>query len=151
MVDGIEDPYNFGYILRALYAAGADGVVLPPRNWMNASSVVARASAGTSELFDVYISDTEDCLSLFHNKGYHVVCAGIRDSISLYEADLKKPLLLVVGGEKRGISAKLLGQCDDIVRIDYAREFKGSLTAASATAIIAFEIARQNSRPFRNL
>ena len=146
LIDGIEDPYNFGYILRSLYAAGADGVVLPPRNWMNASSVVARASAGTSELFDVFVSDTEECFRLFREKGYRIVCAGIRDSVSLFEADLKMPLLLVVGGEKRGISAKLLGQCDDIVRIDYAREFKGSLTAATATAIMAFEIMRQNPR-----
>ena len=44
-------------------------------------------------------------VALLKEKGYRVVCAGIRDAVGLYEADLKKPLLLVVGGEKRGISA----------------------------------------------
>lgn len=47
-LDGIEDPYNFGYVLRSLYAAGVDGVVLSERNWMSAAGTVARASAGTS-------------------------------------------------------------------------------------------------------
>ena len=43
MLEGIEDPYNFGYALRSLYAAGADGVILSARNWMGAAGVVARA------------------------------------------------------------------------------------------------------------
>ena len=50
LLDGIEDPYNFGYILRTLYAAGADWVVLPRRNFFTASEIVIRASAGASEL-----------------------------------------------------------------------------------------------------
>ncbi|MGO1528948.1 MAG: TrmH family RNA methyltransferase, partial [Senegalia sp. (in: firmicutes)] len=48
MLDGIEDPYNFGYAVRSLYLAGADGVVVNPRNWMEATSIVAKASAGTT-------------------------------------------------------------------------------------------------------
>lgn len=50
LLDGIEDPYNFGYILRTLYAAGVDWVVLPRRNFFTASETVIRASAGASEL-----------------------------------------------------------------------------------------------------
>ena len=65
--------------------------------------------------------------------------------MGLYEADLKKPLLLVVGGEKRGISAEMLALADRVVRIDYGREFRGSLSAASAATVMAFEILRQNS------
>ena len=49
-LEGIEDPYNFGYTLRSLYAAGICGVILPKRNWMTAAGVVARASAGASVL-----------------------------------------------------------------------------------------------------
>ena len=60
-------------------------------------------------------------------------------------ADLSTPLLFVVGGEKRGISRSLLDVCDLTVRIDYARPFKGSLPAASAVSVIAFEILSQNS------
>ena len=48
LIEGIEDPFNFGMILRTLYAAGCDGVILPPRNWTSAAATVALASAGAS-------------------------------------------------------------------------------------------------------
>ena len=143
-LDGIEDPYNFGYTLRSLYAAGVDGVILPPRNWMSAAGVVARSSAGASERMATYVADGEAAIDLFHKKGYSVLCAGIRDSVSIYEETFSYPLLLVVGGEKRGISASLLAKADHIVRIDYGREFRGSLSAASAATVMAFELLRQN-------
>lgn len=143
-LEGLEDPYNFGYTVRSLYAAGVDGIVLPERNWMNAAGVVARASAGTSELIPLYVADPELLVKTFHACSYQILCAGIRDSVSLYETDLHFPILLVVGGEKRGISRNLLSCADRIVRIDYGRSFRGSLSAASAATVMAFEILRQN-------
>ena len=103
MIEGIEDPYNFGYALRSVYASGADGIILSPRNWLSAAGVVCRSSAGASELSDIYIAD-DDFIEVFKKSGYKIVCADIKNSVSVYEADLKKPLLLIVGGEKRGIS-----------------------------------------------
>lgn len=144
MIEGIEDPYNFGYAMRSLYAAGVDGVILSPRNWMSAAGVVCRASAGASELMPIYIADTVDTVALFKNMGYKVVCADIENSVSLYDADLRKPIFLIVGGEKRGISRTVLNAADTIVRIDYGRDFKASLSAASASTVLAFEIYRQN-------
>jgi 23S rRNA (guanosine2251-2'-O)-methyltransferase len=76
--------------------------------------------------------------------GVRTVCAGIRDSVSMTEANLMRPLLLVVGGEKRGISSVVLKQADQIVRIDYGRQFLGSLSTASAATVLAFEVLRQN-------
>ena len=145
MLDGVEDPYNFGYSVRSIYAAGADGIILPPRNWMGVAGVVARSSAGASELIDMYISpSTEATIDAFKSAGYFVVCAGIRDSESIFDADLKKPLLVILGGEKRGISSGILSKADKIVRIDYGTSFKGSLSTAAATAVFAFEILRAN-------
>jgi 23S rRNA (guanosine2251-2'-O)-methyltransferase len=66
--------------------------------------------------------------------------------VSIYDANLVKPLLLVVGGEKRGISRTILDQADQIIRIDYGRSFNGSLSAASAATVIAFEVLRQNTK-----
>ena len=143
-LEGIEDPYNFGYTLRSLYAAGADGVILSPRNWMSAGGVVARSSAGASELLPLFLSETDNLISLFHLANYRIYAAGIRDSISIYDAELNHPLLLIVGGEKRGISRALLDCADQIVRIDYGRDFRGSLSAASAATVMAFEVMRQN-------
>ncbi|MBQ4067534.1 MAG: RNA methyltransferase [Clostridia bacterium] len=146
MIDGIEDPYNFGYALRSIYAAGADSVILTPRNWMSAGGVVCRSSAGASELLPLYISDGEEACSFFHKNGIKVVCAGIRNSVSAFDADLSRPLFLIVGGEKRGISAKVLSSADTVVRLDYGREFNGSLSAASAAGILSYEILRQNRK-----
>lgn len=143
-LDGIEDPYNFGYTLRSLYAAGVDGVILSPRNWMNAAGIVARASAGASELLPIMVADSEKTVNVFRANDYRIVAAGIRDSVSLYDANLTFPLLLIIGGEKRGISARLLSLVDDVVRIDYGRAFNGSLSAASAATVFAFEIFRKN-------
>ena len=43
MIEGIEDPYNFGYALRSIYASGADGIILSERNWLSAAGVVCRS------------------------------------------------------------------------------------------------------------
>ena len=144
MLDGIEDPYNFGYSLRSIYAAGADGIILPPRNWLTAAGVVARASAGASELLQLYTSEPVDAANYFKNINYKVICADKPNSVSIYDADLRKPIFLIVGGEKRGIRASVLEKADEIVRIDYGRDFNASLSAASASTVIAYEIFRQN-------
>jgi 23S rRNA (guanosine2251-2'-O)-methyltransferase len=145
MIEGVEDPYNFGYALRSLYAAGVDGVILSKRNWMGAAGVVARASAGASEMLPLFVDTDSSCAETFKSMGYKIICAGIRNSVSIYEADMKKPVFLIIGGEKRGISSSLLEKADEIVRIDYASGFKGSLSAASSAAIIGFEVMHQNN------
>ena len=143
MIEGIEDPYNFGYAMRSLYAAGADGIILSERNWLSAAGVVCRSSAGASERLNVYIA-TDSFINDFKNKNYKIVCADLKNSVSVYDANLKKPIFLIVGGEKRGISSALLKEADQIVRIDYGRDFDAALSAASAATILAFEIFRNN-------
>ncbi len=144
ILDGVEDPYNFGYAVRSLYAAGVDGLVLGERNWMGAAGVVARSSAGTSELMKLYVANPTVAIPMFKEKGYTVLCAGIRDSVSLFDIPLQKPLLVILGGEKRGISRSVLDMADKIVRIDYGGTFGGSLSTSAATAVFAFEILRYN-------
>ena len=143
MIEGIEDPYNFGYALRSIYASGADGIILSERNWLSAAGVVCRSSAGASERLNILISN-DNFVEIFKSKGYKIVCADIKNSVSVYEADLKKPILLIVGGEKRGISSSVLKKADQIVRIDYGRRFDAALSAASASTILAFEVYKSN-------
>ena len=145
MIEGIEDPYNFGYALRSLYACGCDGIILPERNWLSAAGVVCRSSAGASELFTAFKTNSaEEAVMIFKQRGYTVVCAEENTENILGKTELKKPILLIVGGEKRGISEKILELADLKVKIDYAREFRASLSAASATTMFAYEIMRQN-------
>ena len=145
MIDGIEDPYNFGYSLRSLYACGCDGIVLGERNWFSASGVVCRSSAGASEMFNCFVSSGETACDIFKSLGYTIICASEDGECDLGNIKLNTPILLIVGGEKRGISKATLEKCDIKIRIPYKKAFNASLSAASATTMFAYEIMRQNS------
>lgn len=145
-LDGIEDPFNFGQAIRAIYAAGAEGVLLPQRNWMSAASTVARASAGASELINAAAVDIED-LCKIKDQGYKIVCSDLTDeAVNYTDADLKFPLLMIIGGEKRGISSSVSSISNVTVKISYGREFNMSLGASEAAGILSFEILRQNKQ-----
>lgn len=145
MLEGIEDPYNFGYALRSIYASGADGILLSERNWMSAAGVVARASAGASELMNIYSGNAENAVKTFKDAGYRIYATDkTKDSVSVYDEDLSFPVLLLIGGEKRGLSKPVLDLADKTLCLDYGRKFRAALSAASASSIIAFEIFRQN-------
>lgn len=145
MIEGIEDPYNFGYALRSLYACGCNGIILGERNWLSAAGVVARSSAGASEMFRIYKCDEITATQLFKENGYNIVCADERTDNVLGKCPIHFPVLLVVGGEKRGISRALLDMADTLIKIPYGRTFNASLSAASATTMFAYEIMRQNN------
>ena len=145
LLEGIEDPYNFGACVRSLYAAGAQGLLLPARNWMSAAGTVARASAGASELIPTAVyDDASEVHQAARLHGVSMLMAGRGEgSVSLYEADLTVPLLLCVGGENRGLSRAVADACVQQIYIPYGSDFRNSLSAAGATAAFAFEILRQ--------
>jgi 23S rRNA (guanosine2251-2'-O)-methyltransferase len=147
MLCGIEDPYNFGDAVRSFYAFGAQGMVLSPRNWLSAASITIRSSAGATELMDCAVCDDEEALvEACKKNGIKIVCACEKDSDSMHRADLSKPMLVIVGGEKRGIGASLLAKSDARIRIPYGRNFNRSLSASAAAAAIGYEITRQSRK-----
>ncbi len=146
MIEGIEDPYNFGYALRSLYASGISAVILSPRNWMSAAGIVCRASAGASEYCTTYIAESiQDCVALMKSHSVRIICCDMENSVPIYHANMKKPLFLAVGGEKRGLSKDILKSADAIVHLEYGRNFPAALSAASAASIAGFEVVRQNN------
>ncbi len=150
MLDGIEDPFNFGQAVRALYAAGAHGLVVRPRNWLSAVSVVTRASAGATELLPTAVAGTAlDAAILLRDRGLQIACTTQDGATSVYDADLTGPLFLLIGGEKRGITRSFLEQAELRLEIPYGREFAASLGAAASTAVFAFEAARQRGLTIR--
>ncbi|MGH2441986.1 MAG: TrmH family RNA methyltransferase [Chloroflexota bacterium] len=144
MLDGVEDPYNFGAAIRSLYAAGVDGLVIRPRNWMSAAGIVARSSGGASELMPTALVETSsDAVDLFEAHGLAIACTTRESAVSIYDADLTVPLFLLIGGEQRGISRSVLRKATLRLRIPYARGGIDSLGTSAATAALAFEIMRQ--------
>lgn len=142
VIDGIEDPYNFGYVLRTLYAAGADGVILPERNFFISSDIVIRSSAGASEYLEVAVAqDLGEAVALASAAGYTVAAtAKSENSVSIYDTVLSRPLCLILGGEKRGISRNVLDKADITLSIPYPKNCHYSLSASAAANIIAFQI-----------
>jgi len=144
MLDGIEDPFNFGQAVRVLWASGADGLALRPRNWLSAAGVVTRASAGATEWIPTAVADTAQAAAdHFRARGVRVAVADEEDAIPLYDADLTGPLFLVIGGEKRGITRSFRAAADLRLQIPYGRAFDASLGTTAAAAILAFEVMRQ--------
>ena len=95
-------------------------------------------------MISIYKSYEHDALNIFKSKGYSIVCAHEKTDYILGSCDLKLPLLLIVGGEKRGISSSVIENADFLVKIPYGRQFDASLSAASAATMFAYEILRQN-------
>ncbi len=154
MLDGIEDPFNFGQSVRALYAAGVNGVVVRPRNWTSAAGVVARASAGASERMPMAVAETAEAAAEFYSeRGLTVACTALDGAVSIYEANLVQPLFLLLGGEKRGITRSFLNQAQLRLAIPYGRRpllqgskaFTQSLGTVASTSAIVFEWMRQRN------
>lgn len=144
LLDGLEDPYNFGYAIRSVYASGASGIILPERAVVDSAGAVCRSSAGASELIPLYTAAREELPELFRSKSYRIVCADTDNAVSMWNSDLTSPLLLIIGGERRGISSVLSSAADMNVKIEYGRDFPLALSAASAATVLCFEVLRQN-------
>lgn len=144
-LDGIEDPYNFGQVLRSFYASGVDAVIVPKRNFFTASAIVARASAGASELLKICaVDDMGDFCGRLADGGVSLYAtaaeSGARD---VFAEEYKRPLCVIFGGERRGISKKVKEKCAATLCITYPRDVGVSLSASSAAAVVAFEIGRR--------
>lgn len=145
LAEGVEDPFNFGSILRTLYAAGCDGVIVGKRNWSSAAGVVGKSSAGASEYINlIEVEDMEACMKTLQKQQVHIICA-LRsdDSLSLYDYQFPQRFLIAIGGEMRGLSKPVITHSDQNLYIPYRSDFRNALGAAASAAIFGFEIVRQ--------
>ncbi|MEE8806826.1 MAG: RNA methyltransferase [Lactimicrobium sp.] len=146
VVEGVEDPFNLGYIMRSLYSAGASGLLLSARNWQPVESTILKASAGASEYLNVVLSeDLPGDIAALKKQGLKAYAAMRKDAIAYWDADYTEPCLIAIGGEMRGLSSKVLKEMDQNIYIPYANDFRAALNAAGAAAAIAFEGFRQRN------
>ena len=114
------------------------------RSWLDVEGIIIKSSAGTSELMPMaLVEDLETTTNFFKSKNYTIACTGKDEGQSIYQSNLKPPLFIVIGGEKRSINRNFLDNADLRLTIPYEREFVGSLPINSAAVIIGFEILRQ--------
>lgn len=143
ILDSIQDPYNFGAILRSAETLGVDGVFIGSQNQVNVTSLVARSSAGAvNHMAIAQVECLAELADMLKQLGSCVVAAHEAGSKPVYECDFTSGCAIVIGNEGRGISDDVLAVCDQQVAVpQYGRV--GSLNAAVAAGILFYEAARQ--------
>ncbi len=142
--DGLTDPMNLGNLCRSALAAGAHGLIIPRDRAAGVTASVAKASAGALEYLPVYrVTNLADTLGRLHEAGLVIIGTDAQAPRSLFQADLTRPLVLVIGREDKGLRPRVRQQCDLVLNIPLAVPEIGSLNAASAGAVALFEARRQ--------
>jgi 23S rRNA (guanosine2251-2'-O)-methyltransferase len=143
VIDGVEDPHNLGMILRTALAANVSGVLLEKHASRLPRDVLARSSAGASECLPLVLTDDlVAALRTLEAKSVTTVATVSTDGENLFLAKLPNRLALVIGGERRGLSRRVLTACRRKVTIPTAQAVE-SLPAAAGAAILLFEIVRR--------
>jgi 23S rRNA (guanosine2251-2'-O)-methyltransferase len=145
----LQDPVNFGALLRSAEAAGVDGVVVPERGAAPLSAAAVKASAGASEhLLIARVGSLGHTMAELRERGIRLVAADQDAPATAWETDLAGPLAVVVGSEGSGLSGATRRRCDLLVGFPMAGHV-ASLNAATAAALLLFEVVRQRSRAGR--
>ncbi len=148
-LDSLEDPQNVGTLLRSAEAAGVHGIVFPTRRQAPLSPAAIKASAGATEhLLLAPVDDLPGVLADLHVRGLRVVGTDAEAPLTYREADLRGPLVLVVGSEGHGLAPAIRRRCDLLVRIPMRGRI-ASLNAAVAGSVLVFEAAAQRGLPER--
>lgn len=141
-LDGIEDPYNLGAIIRTANLAGAHGIVIPKRRAAGLTATVAKASAGAINYTPVAkVTNLTSEMEELKKKGMWFVCADM-DGEVMYRQNLTGSIGLVIGNEGEGVSRLVKEHCDYVTSIPMKGDID-SLNASVAAGILAFEIVRQ--------
>ncbi len=147
VLDSLEDPQNFGTLLRSAEATGVDGVVYPTRRAAPLSPSAIKASAGATEhMLLAPVDDLAGALVDLRGHGLRIVGADENAPLEYSEADLRGPLAIVVGSEGRGISGPVRKRLDMAVRIPMRGKI-ASLNASVAGSLLLFAAASQRPDP----
>jgi len=143
VLDSLEDPQNFGTVLRSAEAAGVHGVLFPTERQAPLSPAAVKASAGATEhLLLCPVDDLAGALTDLHVRGVRIVGSDADAPLTARQADLRGPVAIVVGSEGHGLSPAVRRRCDLMVRIPMRGEI-GSLNAAVAGSVLLFEALSQ--------
>jgi len=146
ILENLQDPTNFGTLLRSAEAAGVDGVIFPERASAPLSAAAVKASAGASEhLLLARVESLGATMRELQDAGLHLVAADQDATQTAWDTKLDGPLAIVVGSEGSGVSGPTRRRCDLLVRFPMAGQV-ASLNAATAGALLLFETVRQRSR-----
>ena len=147
LFDGVTDVRNFGAIARSAECAGAHGLIAPLKNSAPVNAEAIRSSAGALTTIPVCrVGSVRNTLKQLQTEGFQVVAATEKSRKLLYDADFRKPTVLVMGAEDTGISKEVLKLCDEQLAIPLIGHIE-SLNVSAAAAVMLFEVVRQRIGP----
>lgn len=145
VLDGVTDPHNLGACLRTAEAAGAHAVIIPKDRSAGVDGVARKVAAGAAEFIPVAsVTNLVRTLDSLKERGVWVVGTEGEADQTLYAADLKRSLALILGAEGGGMRRLTREHCDFVVRIPMAGQIE-SLNVSVAAGIALFEARRQRS------
>jgi len=145
LLDELEDPQNFGAILRTADAAGVHGVIIPKRRSVSLTPTVAKISAGAVEYVKVVqVVNVAQTLKNLREIGLKIVGSAMDAENNFYDADLTGGIVLVIGNEGKGMRRLTRENCDTLIKIPMAGKIN-SLNASAAAAVLMYEIFKQRS------
>jgi 23S rRNA (guanosine2251-2'-O)-methyltransferase len=142
-LDEVQDPQNFGAVIRSAVAMGATGVMWPEHRSAPLSPATFRASAGAIEHATLCrVPSLPHALEDLRARGVFVVGLDMASKATLERIDLARPLSIVVGAEGKGLRKTVKRVCDALARLPMSGTL-GSLNASVAVAIGLYEAVRQ--------
>jgi len=145
LLEGIQDPHNFGAIIRSAEVFGVDAIVVGESGQCEVTPHVARASAGAvNDVTIARVADVVDGARWIREHGVRLLGASGKAERNIAESSLTSSIALAIGNEGSGLSEALHAVCDQLVRIPQVGRTE-SLNAAVAAGILCYEVRRQRS------
>ncbi len=142
VLDRIQDPHNFGAILRSAAGAGVSGIVVSSSNSAPISAATIKASAGSAGAVPIArVSNIGDALTQLKEFGFWVIGLDGRSDQTIWTTDWRRPVAIVIGSEGYGMAPNVSSSCDERAAIPLSGGIE-SLNASVAAAITMFEAAR---------
>ncbi|MGI9149804.1 MAG: 23S rRNA (guanosine(2251)-2'-O)-methyltransferase RlmB [Chloroflexota bacterium] len=147
-LDSLQDPQNFGTLVRTAQACGAHGVLIPEHRAVGVTPAVSNASAGAVEhLLVAQVTNLARALGTLKSSGVWVYGLAAEAEQAYWDVDLSGPIALVVGSEGSGLGRLVRATCDALVRIPMAPGAIQSLNASVAGSVVLCEVVRQRRKP----
>lgn len=143
ILDGIEDPHNFGSIIRTAETAGVHGIIIPKRRNVQVNSTVVKVSTGaTSYVKIARVNNLNDTIRKLKDAGLWVIGTDGDANTMYYNQDLKGPLAIIIGSEGYGMSKLVKENADILIKIPMKGQIT-SLNASVSAGIVIYEAVKQ--------